>query len=115
MDGGREGTPGEPIGSWSSSSVKCAEMRGRPLAGGERGWRLEGSEVWGTGKGWRQRGDVVLMLMRKSTAEPGAGAGGKFLLVGKTESKTEAGDTLGTGARFFSALSSLPGIHSWPL
>lgn len=101
MDGGREGTPGEPSGSWSSSSCKmCREMRGRPLAGGERGWRLEGSEVCGTGKGWRQRGDVVLMLIGKSVAEHGAGAGGKFLLVGTAEIKTEAGDTLGTGARF---------------
>lgn len=75
MDGRREGMPGEPSGSWSSSSIKCAEMRGRPFAGGERGWCLEGSEVWRTGKGWRQRGDMVLMLIRKSIAEHGAETG----------------------------------------
>lgn len=72
---------------------------------------MEGSGVWGTGKGWRQRGDVVLMLIRKSVAEHGAGAGGKFLLVAKAEIKTETGNTLGTGARFCLSLV-LPSRHS---
>lgn len=112
MDGGREGMPGEP--QWQLGlqlCQMCREMRGRPLAGGERGWCWEGSEVWGTGKGWRQRGGVVLMLIRKSNAEPWISAGRKLLLVGEAEIKTQAGDTLERGAQ--SCLSAaLPPKHS---
>lgn len=54
---------------------------------------------------------MVLMLIGKSVAEHGAGTGGKFLLVGKAEIKTEAGDTLGTGVRFWLS-PVLPPRHS---